>query len=200
MLVHQEESDEGQYPLSPPTTSRKTAEPSPMAAAAAGTLEYLKAYGPGEGGGARGDGTVASKAMKSTKKSAGPKDAEPEEYVNDTEPEEEDDAERSESDISAAARFDFSDDEDVLEVHIDLDDDLFTSFPKNKLRKNMVLGGPQPPDPAGLMEDEYKKLYAKYIKERKRYTDKKRNEAAKRIQECAGGKPGRYGVIYMSPF
>jgi len=51
MLVHQEESDEGQYPLSPPTTSRKTAEPSPMAAAAAGTLEYLKAYGQGEGGG-----------------------------------------------------------------------------------------------------------------------------------------------------
>ena len=121
----------------------------------------------GRGGGARGNGTVASKAMKSTKKSAGPKDAEPEEYVNDAEPEEEDDAERSESDISAAAGFDFSDDEDVLEVHIDSDDDLFTSFPKNKLRKNMVLGGPQPPDPSGLTEDEYEKLYAKYSKERK---------------------------------
>ena len=162
-----------------------------MAAAAAGTLEYLKAYGQGEWGGARGDGTVVSKAMKSTKKSAGPKDAEPEEYVNDAEPEEEDDAERSESDISTAAGFDFSDDEDVLELHIDSDDDLFTSFPKNKLRKNMVLGGPQPPDPAGLTEDEYEKLYAKYSKERKRYTDKKRNVAAKRIQ-CAGGKPGCY--------
>jgi hypothetical protein len=213
MLVHQEESDEGQYPLSPPTTSRKTAEPSPMAAAAAGTLEYLKAYGQGEGGGSvkekaitapRGAGAAVESEeevdvvdgsvflSRSTKKSAGPKNAEPEEYVNDAEPEEEDDTERSESDISAAAGFDFSDDEDVLELHIDSDDDLFTSFPKNKLRKNMVLGGPQPPDPAGLMEDEYKKLYAKYSKERKRYTDKKRNEAAKRIQECAGGKPGRY--------
>ena len=132
MLVHQEESDEGQYPLSPPTTSRKTAEPSPMAAAAARTLEYLKAYGQGEGGGARGDDTVASKVLKSTKKSAGPKDAELEEYVNDAEPEEEDYAERSESDINAAAGFDFSDDEDVLELHIDSDDDLFTSFPKTK--------------------------------------------------------------------
>ena len=70
--------------------------------------------------------------MKSTKKSAGPKDAELEEYVNDAEPEEEDYAERSESDINAAAGFDFSDDEDVLELHIDSDDDLFTSFPKTK--------------------------------------------------------------------
>ena len=111
------------------------------------------------------DGSVF--LSRSTKKSAGPKDAEPEEYVNDAEPEEEDDAERSESDISAAAGFDFSDDEDVLELHIDSDDDLFTSFPKNKLRKNMVLGGPQPPDPSGLTEDEYEKLYAKYSKERK---------------------------------
>jgi len=66
------------------------------------------------GGDARVDGTVVPKAMKSTKKSAGPKDDEPEEYINDAEPEEEDDAERSESDISAAAGFDFSDDEDVV--------------------------------------------------------------------------------------
>jgi hypothetical protein len=34
-----------------------------MAAAAAGTSEYLKAYDQGEGGGARGNGTVASKAV-----------------------------------------------------------------------------------------------------------------------------------------
>ena len=60
------------------------------------------------------DGSVF--LSRSTKKSAGPKDAEPEEYVNDAEPEEEDDAERSESDISAAAGFDFSDDEDVLKL------------------------------------------------------------------------------------
>jgi hypothetical protein len=48
-----------QYPLSPPTTSRKTAKPSPMAATAAGTLEYLKAYGQGEGG-----GSVKEKAVR----------------------------------------------------------------------------------------------------------------------------------------
>ncbi len=44
MLAVQEEADEGQFLLSPPTASRKTAAPTPMVAAAAGTLIYLNSY------------------------------------------------------------------------------------------------------------------------------------------------------------
>ena len=81
---------------------------------------------------------------------------------------------------------DFSDDDDALDIHIDSEDELRTSFPKNKLRKNMILGGPQAPDPAGLTEDEYQKLYRKFRRDRKRFTDKKRNESAKRSQGFGG--------------
>ncbi len=45
MLAVREEADEGQFLLSPPTTSRKTGTLSPMVAAAAGTLLYLNSYG-----------------------------------------------------------------------------------------------------------------------------------------------------------
>ena len=41
MLAVREEADEGQFLLSPPTAFRKTAGPSPMVAAATGTLIYL---------------------------------------------------------------------------------------------------------------------------------------------------------------
>lgn len=131
------------------------------------------------------DGNVV--VSLSSKKSAVPKAT----IVHDAEPEEEDDTDDSDSDFSAAAGFEFSDDEDVLDLHVDSDDDFRTSFPKNKLKKNMILGGPQPPDPTGLAEDEYEKLLSKFRKERKRYTDKKRNESAKRTN-AAEGKPGHY--------
>jgi hypothetical protein len=45
MLAVREEAGKGQFLLSPPTTSRKTSAPSPMVAAAAGTLIYLNSYG-----------------------------------------------------------------------------------------------------------------------------------------------------------
>jgi hypothetical protein len=45
MLAVQKEADEGQFLLSPPTASRKTAAPSPMVVAATGTLIYLNSYG-----------------------------------------------------------------------------------------------------------------------------------------------------------
>ena len=44
MLAVRKEGDEGQFLLSPPTNSRKKV-PSPMVAAAAGTLVYQNAYG-----------------------------------------------------------------------------------------------------------------------------------------------------------
>ena len=110
----------------------------------------------------------------------------PDDEEDDKEPDdEEDDAD------FAAEGLDFSDDDDALDIHIDSEDELRTSFPKNKLRKNMILGGPQAPDPAGLTEDEYRKMYSKFRRERKRYTDKMRNESAKRSQGF-GGKSGRY--------
>ncbi len=45
MLAVQEEADKGNFLLAPPTTSRKTAVPTPTVAAAAGTLIYLNSYG-----------------------------------------------------------------------------------------------------------------------------------------------------------
>jgi hypothetical protein len=45
MLAVQEEADEGQFLLSPPTASKKTVAPTPTIAAAAGTLIYLDFYG-----------------------------------------------------------------------------------------------------------------------------------------------------------
>ena len=45
MLAVREEAEEGKILLSPPTASMKTVVPSPMVAAAAGTLIYLNSYG-----------------------------------------------------------------------------------------------------------------------------------------------------------
>ena len=92
--------------------------------------------------------------------------------------------------FSSAEGFDFSDDEAVLDLHIDSDDEMRSSFPKDSRPKNMVAGGPQRPDPTGLSQGEYEKQLNKYKKERKKYTDKKRNESAKEAQSD-GGKPGK---------
>ena len=55
-----EDSDKEQSLLSPPTASRKTAAPSPMTAAAAGTLAYLNQYSEHGGGGSRAGEAVES--------------------------------------------------------------------------------------------------------------------------------------------
>ena len=200
--VH-EESDEGQSLLSPPTASRKTAAPSPMAAAAAGTLAYLNLYGSERGRAGEAveseeeydlleDGNVVVSRRSRSSKRAPLKsiiDEAPDNDEDDKEPA--DDKEDEDDDDLAADGLDFSDDDDALGIQIDSEDELRTSFPKNKLRKNMILGGPKAPDPAGLTEDEYQKLYTKFRRERKRYTDKKRTESAKRSQ-VFGGTSGQY--------
>ena len=94
-------------------------------------------------------------------------DEAPDDEEDDKEPDDkEDDAD------FAAEGLDFSDDDDALNIDIDSEDKLRTSFPKNKLRKNMILGGPQPPDPAGLTEDEYQTFYRKFQRDHKHFTDK----------------------------
>jgi hypothetical protein len=69
-----------------------------------------------------------------------------------------DSSEKSDSDFSLAAGLKFSNDRDVLDLHIDLDDEMRSSFPKDTHPKTLILGGPQPPDPTGVLEDKYRKL------------------------------------------
>lgn len=205
-----EDSDKEQSLLSPPTASRKTGAPSPMTAAAAGTLAYLNQYSEHGGGGSRAGEAVESEEeldlledghvviSHSSKKNDWPLKSIVDEAQDDDKDGKEPDEPDDEEDVAdfAADGLDFSDDDDALDIHIDSDDKLHTSFPKNKLRKNMILGGPQAPDPAGLTEDEYKKKYSKFRRERKRYTDKMRSAAAKRSQAFGGGSSGYSGCCY----
>jgi hypothetical protein len=85
-----------------------------------------------------------------------------------------------------AAGLEFSDDDEVLDLHVDSDDGMRSSFPKDTRPKTLILGGPQPPDPTGVPEDEYKVLYDKYRNVRKAFTDKRRNELAKAAQSAGG--------------
>ncbi len=85
-----------------------------------------------------------------------------------------------------AAGLEFSDDEDVLDLHIDSDDEMRSSFPKDTRPKTLILGGLQPPDPTGVPEDEYKKLYSTFRKKRKAFTDKKRNKLARLLSLLVG--------------
>ena len=87
----------------------------------------------------------------------------------------------------------FSDDGDILELNIDSDFEvqMCSSFPKDTRRKTIILGGPQPPDPTCVPEDEYKKLHSAFRKKRKAYTDKKRIDLAK-VAHSAGGIARKY--------
>jgi len=51
-------------------------------------------------------------------------------------------SEKSDSDFSVAAGLEFSDDEDFLDLHVDSDDGLRSSFPKDTRPKTLILGGP----------------------------------------------------------
>jgi hypothetical protein len=95
-------------------------------------------------------------------------------------------SQKSDSDFSVAAGLEFSDDEDVLDLHVDSDDEMRSSFPKDTRPKTLILGGPQPPDPSGVPEDEYRRLYSAFRKKRKAFTDKRRNEASKAAKSAGG--------------
>ena len=84
-----------------------------------------------------------------------------------------DSCEKSDSDFSVADGLKFSDDDEVLNLHLDSDDEMCSSFPKDSHQKMLILGGPQAPDRTGLSDEEYKKLYNVFRQEQKRYTDKK---------------------------
>ncbi len=79
-------------------------------------------------------------------------------------------SEKSDLDFCVAAGLEFSNDEDVLDLHIDSDDEMRSSFPKDTRPKTLILGGPQPPDPTGVPEDEYRRLYSVFRKKRKAFT------------------------------
>ena len=75
----------------------------------------------------------------------------------------------------------FSDDEDFL-VDVDSeseDERLRSSFPKDRTRKTIIPGGPQPPDLSNYSESERSSVWGKYVKARKRYVDDERHKRLK---------------------
>ncbi len=130
---------------------------SPIAAAAS-TLVYQLAYGDGSASNGNREG----------------------EDVNDREDNDVNDR-LSDLDYSIPEGLVFLDDEDVLVIEADSNDELFRSlFPKDESRtKNLVLGGPQPPDLSNYPEDERKDVWKAYKKKRKAYNDKEHNKRAK---------------------
>jgi len=82
----------------------------------------------------------------------------------------------------------FSDDDDFL-VDVDLeseDERLRSSFPKEKMRRNLVPGGPQPPDLTMFPESERDAVWAKYKKARKKYVDDERLKRLKKQKSFVG--------------
>ena len=210
-----EEADEEQFLLSPPTASRKLAAPTPTVAAAAGTLVYLNSYGntaahadalaSDEEIDFMPDGTcVVSRAAIRSQGGKGSKSASAELSIRSKGGKSASaeasivgiphlpsfqayaTSEKSDSDFSVAAGLEFSDDEDVLDLHVDSDDGMRSSFPKDTRPKTLILGGPQPPDPTGVPEEEYRKLYSAFRKKRKAFTNKRCNKSAK-VAQSAGG-------------
>jgi len=81
-----------------------------------------------------------------------------------------------------------SDDDDFL-VDVDLeseDERLRSSFPKEKTRRNLVPGGPQPPDLTMFPESERAAVWAKYKKARKKYVDDERLKRLKKQKAFVG--------------
>ena len=65
------------------------------------------------------------------------------------------------------------DDEDVLVFESDSDDELFSSFPKDKLcTKNFVPGGPWPSDLSNYPKSQREEVWLAYKKKCKAYNDK----------------------------
>jgi hypothetical protein len=73
----------------------------------------------------------------------------------------------------------YSDDDDIL-IDIDSDEEeLRSSFSRDKSRKNIGPGGPEKPDVSMCTESEGKVLLQRYAKARKAYTDKQRTAHVK---------------------
>ncbi len=73
----------------------------------------------------------------------------------------------------------YSDDDNIL-IDIDSDEEeLRSSFPRDKTRKNMVLGGLKKPDVSMCTESKEKVLLQHYAKARKAYTDKQQTACVK---------------------
>jgi hypothetical protein len=68
---------------------------------------------------------------------------------------------------------DDDDDDDIL-IDLDSEDELRSSFPKNRARTNRVFGGPQRPDVSKLGDSEAAVKLKHYKAARKKYTDKQR--------------------------
>jgi hypothetical protein len=76
----------------------------------------------------------------------------------------------------------FSDDDDFL-IDVDSeseDERLRSSFPKETPRRNLLPGGPQPPDLTMFPESERNAVWAKYKKARKKYADDERQKRLKK--------------------
>jgi hypothetical protein len=76
----------------------------------------------------------------------------------------------------------FSDDDDFL-IDIDYeseDEQLQSSFPKNKLQMNIIPGGPEPPDLSKYPESEQDAVLAAYLVKRKAFTDRDRHRRMKK--------------------
>jgi hypothetical protein len=82
----------------------------------------------------------------------------------------------------------FSDDDDCL-IDVDSeseDERLRSSFPKDKPRRNLLPGGPQPPDLTMFPESERDAVWAKYKKARKKYADDERQKRLKKQRAYVG--------------
>jgi hypothetical protein len=81
----------------------------------------------------------------------------------------------------------FLDDEDFL-IDIDYeseDEQLQSSFPKNKSRMNIIPGGPEPPDLSKYPKSEQDAVLAAYLVKRKAFTDRDRHRRAKKSKSEA---------------
>jgi hypothetical protein len=138
---------------------------SPVAAAAS-TVLYSLQYGDGGGNGDDSADSIESPSGKA--------DCD-EDYVD-------------EDDDYILGRLIFSDDEDFL-VGVDSEEDecLRSSFPKDRTRKTIILGGPQPLDLSNYPESEFSSIWGKYVKARKKYVDDERHKRLKAKKSTTKG-------------
>ena len=82
----------------------------------------------------------------------------------------------------------FSDDSDcLLDVDSESEDErLRSSFPKETRRRNLLPGGPQPPDLSMFPESERQSVWATYKQARKKYTDEERQRRLKQQRGYTG--------------
>jgi len=190
----------------PPTkrlrnNSRTNEIDSPEVAAASSTLLYKSLY---EGGGAESDyewDTAEHKKKPKKPKGIGKKDSTTV-AKRAASPVESESEEEDEVDATKSGKNDedytpdglaYSDDDDfLLDVDSESEDErLRTSFPKDNQRRNLIPGGPQPPDLDMFPESERGAVWTKYKKERKKYCD---NERQKRLRTQNADGEGFVGV------